>query len=60
VVPSANLTGLLAGFAVRRLATATSVRSYAILAQLPSLPISAGWNTRYDADPEHRWLRGLI
>jgi hypothetical protein len=27
---------------------------------LPPLPISAGWHARYDADPEHRWLRSLV
>ena len=60
LVLSANLTGILPGFAARQLATATSVRSYAIPAPLPPLPISAGWHARYDADPEHRWLRALI
>jgi hypothetical protein len=51
---------MLARFAARELAAATSVRSYAIPAPLPPLPISAGWHARYDADPEHRWLRALI
>lgn len=60
LVLSANLTGLLAGFAARQLASATSVRHYAIPASLPPLRISAGWHARYDADPEHRWLRALI
>jgi DNA-binding transcriptional LysR family regulator len=60
LVLSANLTGILAGFAVRQIAIAANVRSFAIPASLPPLPISAGWHSRYDADPEHRWLRALI
>jgi hypothetical protein len=60
LVLSANLTGILAGFAVRQIAAATSVRSFAIPALLPPLSIAAGWHARYDADPEHRWLRALI
>ena len=30
-----------------------------VAARLP-LPISAGWHARYDADPEHRWLRTQV
>jgi len=56
----AGLTGIMAGFAARELASATSVRSYEIPADLPPLPISAGWHARYDADPEHRWLRSQV
>ena len=29
-------------------------------AALPPVPISAGWHARYDADPEHRWLRSQL
>jgi DNA-binding transcriptional LysR family regulator len=60
LILSAGLTGIMAGFAARELASATSVRSYEIPADLPPLPISAGWHARYDADPEHRWLRSLL
>jgi DNA-binding transcriptional LysR family regulator len=60
LILSARLTGIMAGFAAWGLASATSVRSYEIPADLPPLPISAGWHARYDADPEHRWPRSQI
>jgi DNA-binding transcriptional LysR family regulator len=60
LILSAGLTGIIAGFAARELASATSVRTYEIPAALPPLPISAGWHARYDADPEHRWLRTQV
>jgi DNA-binding transcriptional LysR family regulator len=60
LVLSAGLTGIIAGFAARQLSSATDVRSYEIPASLPPLPISAGWHARYDADPEHRWLRSQL
>jgi DNA-binding transcriptional LysR family regulator len=60
LILSAGLTGIIAGFAARQLVSATSVRSYGIPAALPPLPISAGWHARYDADPEHRWLRSQV
>jgi DNA-binding transcriptional LysR family regulator len=60
LILSASLTGIIAGFAARELASATGVRSYEIPAALPPLPISAGWHARYDADPEHRWLRSQV
>jgi DNA-binding transcriptional LysR family regulator len=54
------LTAIMAGFAARGLASATSVRSYETPVELPPLPISAGWHARYDADPENRWLRAQV
>jgi hypothetical protein len=42
------------------LASATSARSFDIPAALPPVPISVGWHARYDADPEHRWLRSQV
>ena len=60
LILSARLTGIIAGFAARQLASTTSVRSFDIPAALPPLPISAGWHARYDADPEHRWLRAQV
>jgi DNA-binding transcriptional LysR family regulator len=60
LILSAGLTGIMAGFAARELASATDVRIYEIPASLPPLPISAGWHARYDADPEHRWLRAQV
>jgi DNA-binding transcriptional LysR family regulator len=60
LILSASLTGIIAGFAARELAAATGLRSYEIPASLPPLPISAGWHARYDADPEHRWLRSQV
>jgi DNA-binding transcriptional LysR family regulator len=60
LILSAGLTGIIAGFAARQLASATGVRSYEIPGALPPLPISAGWHARYDADPEHRWLRSQL
>ena len=60
LVLSAGLTGIIAGFAARQLSSATDVRAYEIPASLPPLPISAGWHARYDADPEHRWLRSQL
>jgi DNA-binding transcriptional LysR family regulator len=60
LILSASLTGIIAGFAARQLASATSVRSYDIPTVLPPVPISAGWHARYDADPEHRWLRSQV
>jgi DNA-binding transcriptional LysR family regulator len=60
LILSTRLTGILAGFAARQLAATTSVRPYLIPAELPPLPISAGWHARYDADPAHRWLRSQL
>jgi len=60
LILSASLTGIIAGFAARELASTTGVCSYDIPASLPPLPISAGWHARYDADPEHRWLRSQV
>jgi len=60
LILSTRLTGIISGFAARQLASATDVRSYEIPASLPPLPISAGWHARYDADPEHRWLRSQV
>jgi len=60
LILSASLTGILARFAAHRLVAATNMRSYAIPAELPPLPISAAWHARYDADPEHRWLRAQL
>jgi DNA-binding transcriptional LysR family regulator len=60
LILSAKLTGIMAGFAARELASATNVRSYEIPAALPPLPISAGWHARYDANPEHRWMRSQV
>jgi len=60
LILSARLTGLIAGFAAREVASATAVRVYEIPATLPPLPISAAWHLRYDADPEHRWLRSQV
>ena len=60
MILSARLTGIIAGFAARELASTASVCSYEIPADLPPLPISAGWHARYDADPEHRWLRSQV
>lgn len=60
LVLTAGLTGILTAFAARQLAAATGVRTYPIPAALPPLPISAGWHSRYDADPAHRWLRTQI
>jgi DNA-binding transcriptional LysR family regulator len=60
LILSARLTGIMARFAARELASATSVRGYEIPAAVPPRPISAGWHARYDADPEHRWLRSQV
>ena len=60
LILSASLTGIIAGFAARELASTTGVRSYEIPASLTQLPISAGWHARYDAAPEHRWLRSQV
>jgi DNA-binding transcriptional LysR family regulator len=60
LILSAQLTGIIAGFAAQQLASATDVQIYEIPASLPLLPISAGWHARYDADPEHRWLRSQV
>jgi hypothetical protein len=60
LILGAILTGIIAGFATRELASTTGGRSYDIPAALPPRPISAGWHPRYDADLEHRRLRSQV
>jgi DNA-binding transcriptional LysR family regulator len=60
LILSTRLTGIIAGYAARQFAATTGVRAYQVPAQLPPVPISAAWHARYDADPEHRWLRDQV
>lgn len=36
------------------------VRSFALPVQTEAITISQMWHPRFDADPAHRWLRGLV
>lgn len=36
------------------------VRSFALPVQTKAITISQMWHPRFDADPAHRWLRGLV
>lgn len=38
----------------------TGMYSFALPVTLPEITISLLWHPRFDADPAHRWLRGLI
>ena len=48
-VPERHTAGLRAG-----------LRSFPLPVAMPEMTISMLWHPRLDADPAHRWLRGLV
>jgi DNA-binding transcriptional LysR family regulator len=48
-VPERHTTNLRAG-----------MHSFPLPIQLPNITVSLFWHPRLDADPAHRWLRGIV
>jgi DNA-binding transcriptional LysR family regulator len=37
-----------------------AVRSFSLPVRTEAITISQMWHPRFDADPAHRWLRGMV
>ena len=60
MVRESDLVATVAERLCRASADALGLQMFELPFELPALRVSQAWHHRYDADPAHAWLRGLV
>jgi DNA-binding transcriptional LysR family regulator len=55
-----DLVAIVPGLAVALSSTQADLVSFPLPVPTPPVTVGMSWHRRLDADPTHRWLRGLV